>query len=263
MHVDQARRRLLEAGRPEDLRADVAVQADERERVELADAGDDGGRLGQREPELLVLVGRGEEVVGLGVHAAVDPHEHRLHDAATVRDRRKALELDPAVEHDRADADLHGAVEFGDRLVVAVESQARGFCTGGERDGQLPAAADVDRQALFGDPAHHLGREEGLAGVVHPGLHAPGRGGRAERGERAPGVRAHLVLVEHVERSAERVAQPIGAHPRDAQHAVIVALGGGGPDRRHEVVRVGGDAEPVGNRRSGGRGHGVDQSVSS
>ena len=157
MEFDHARRRLAESRRAEDLRADVAVQPDEREAVDLADARDRGRGIRQREAELLILVRRREEVVGLGVHAAVDAHEHRLHGVAALDDRGEALELDPAVDHDRADAHLDGALELGDRLVVAVEAEASRVGAGGEGDRELSPGAHVDREALFGDPADHLG----------------------------------------------------------------------------------------------------------
>ena len=92
----------------------------------LADARDERRGFVEGEAELLVLVRRREEVVGLGVHAAVDAHEHGL-------GRRRArstiggepLDLDRAVDHDRADADLDGALELGHALVVAVEAEPR------------------------------------------------------------------------------------------------------------------------------------------
>jgi len=56
----------------EDLRADVAVQADEFERVRvLQDASDGLGRraAGEGEAEFLVLVRGGDELVGVGLDA--------------------------------------------------------------------------------------------------------------------------------------------------------------------------------------------------
>ena len=97
---------------------------DEGQPVDLADARDGGGGILEREAELLVLVSRREEVVRLGVHAAVDADEHRLLRVAALDDRCEALELDPAVDDDRADADLDRALEFGHALVVSVEAQS-------------------------------------------------------------------------------------------------------------------------------------------
>ena len=159
----------------------------------LADARDDLRRILEGEAELLVLVRGGEEVVRLGVHAAVDAHEHRLGGLASLHDRGEAVEFDPAVDHDRADADVDGVLEFHDALVVAVEPQPRGVGSRGQRDGELTARADVDREALVGDPADDLGAQERLARVVDARLHAVRLDRRPEGRERAPGVVAHLV----------------------------------------------------------------------
>ncbi len=152
MHVEEAGGRLAEAVDAEDLRADVAVQAAEVEARQLADARHDLLGAGERGAELLVFVGRREEVVGLGVHAAVDAQAHRLADAAACRLSGDPLDLDVAVDDDRADADLDRAGDLGDRLVVAVEADARGVGAAGEGDGELLPRSRRRRPALRRPP---------------------------------------------------------------------------------------------------------------
>ena len=126
-----------------------------------------------------------------------------------------------------------------------------------------PPRADVDREALFGDPADDLGAQERLAGVVDPRLHAVERRRGAEGVERAARVRAHLVLVDDVERCAESLAQRGRRDAAELEHAVVVARRGVGPDGRHQGVRVIRHGEPRRGQRAGvrGGGHGWDQSV--
>ena len=229
----------------------------------VADPRDGGRGILKREAELLILVRRREEVVRLGVDAAVDPQQHALRDAAALDDRREALDLDRAVDDDGADAGLDGPLELGDALVVAVEAQSRRVGTRGECHRELARRADVDGESLLGDPADDLGGQERLARVVDPRLHAVEGGRGPERVERAARVLAHLVLVDHVERRSELLAQRGDRHIGDAEDAVVGARRGIGPDARREGVRVIRHGEPRGGQRAGvrGGGHGWDQSV--
>ena len=95
-----------------------------------------------------------------GVHAAV--HAQRARAARGRRApgiREHPLDLDLAVDDDRADAGGDRALELGDRLVVAVEPDAGGVGARGQRDGELAAGAHVDREARLGHPAHDLAPE--------------------------------------------------------------------------------------------------------
>ena len=78
---DDAVRRDLEAGRVEDLRADVRVQADAARSPGSAARGRTASRrlaAGEREAELLVLVRGRDELVGVRLDADRDAHQHRL-----------------------------------------------------------------------------------------------------------------------------------------------------------------------------------------
>ena len=176
-------------------------------------------------------------------------------------DGGESLQLDARIDHDRADADLHGTFELGDRLVVAVQAEAGGVGARGERDGQLAAGGDVDGEAFLGDPAHDLGREERLAGVVDARLHAAARGRVGERFTHFAGAAAHGILVEHVQRSSETGTQLGDADARDLELAVGITRGRGRPHQRREHVRIGRFGEPRGHERAvGGGGHVRNQS---
>ena len=90
--TDHPVRGELEARDVEDLRADVAVQADQPQVVGREDPPHRGHRraAGQRQAELLVLVRGGDELVGVRLDADGDPDQHVLHDARVTGDRRRA-----------------------------------------------------------------------------------------------------------------------------------------------------------------------------
>ena len=218
----------------------------------------------EREAELLVLVRGREEVVGLGVHAAVDAQQHGLRArrarstiARAARSRsRLSMTIEPMPTVD-------GPLELGDALVVAVEAEARGVGARGEGDGELAAGADVDGEALLGHPADDLGA---TGTPCRRSRRAPARRAARPRPEGVEGarrVRAHLVLVDHVERRAESLAQRGGGDAAMRRTPSSSRAAACGPDARRERVRVVRHGEPRG-ERSGMRGTadiGWDQSV--
>ncbi len=145
----------------------MRVQAEKLEGIAGTDADNRGGGIRERDSELLVLAGGGKVLVGLRVNPAVEPQTHRLSTMVSRRGIRHPFDLDHAVDHDDADAGRDRPFDFGDRLVVSVETETGGVDAGGERDGKLSAAADVDVEAGLADPAGDLGGQEGLARVVH------------------------------------------------------------------------------------------------
>ena len=98
--ADHPVRGELEAADVEDLRADVTVQADQSQVVAGENPADRGHRraVGQRQPELLVFVGGGDELVGVGLDADRDADQHILDDAGLARDGVEALDLDHRVD---------------------------------------------------------------------------------------------------------------------------------------------------------------------
>ncbi len=135
-----------------------------------------------------------------------------------------------------------------------MEAQQSGIGTRRERDRELSAGTDVDREALLHHPAHDLGREERLPRVVDAGACSVAPGGALERVESRGRMGADLVLVEHIERSAETGREITDGDTRDHELAVARALGRGGPHGLRQIVRVGRDGEPRGHVGAGGRG---------
>jgi hypothetical protein len=114
------------------------------------------------------------------------------------------------------------------------------------------AGGDVDGEALLGHPAHDLGREERLAGVVDACAHAA-RAAAAVEGVTHRARARGTVLVEDVQRSAELRAQgtptpAISSSP--SRHARPRR-----PHQRGERVRVGRHGEP---RGTSGRSEAAD-----
>ena len=254
MQLDDARRRTPGSRRCRRSASRCGSAGREAQAAHLADARDDGRGLGEREAELLVLVRGREEVVGLGVHAAVDAHEHGLRRRRRVRRSPRACRVSTAaVDHDRADADRHRVLELDDALVVAVEAEPRGVGPRGERDGELAARADIDGEALGGDPAHDLGAQERLAGVVDARLHAVRQ--RRPRGmPRACGARARAPRprrrtysgVPNSWRSCDVETPAIHRTPS------LVTTSGCRPHALGERIRIGRRQEPIRGERSGG-----------
>ena len=212
-----------------------------------------GGVL-EREAELLVFVRGREEVVGLGVHAAVDAHEHAPGSAPrALDDRREALELDRSCRSRSSRCRPSTALSSSATLLLLPWKPRRaGSAPAARATASSPPEQTSTREALVGDPAHDLGAQERLARVVDARLHAVRLDRRAERGERAARVLAHLVLVDDVQRRAERVAQLRGRDAGDAQDAVVVAVGGCRPHARGERIRIVRRQEPVRGERGGG-----------
>lgn len=225
----------LEAGHVEDLRPDVRVDPDQLQTVELERPPHGLRRLpaGQRDAELLVLVGGGDELVGVRLDAHGDPDLDLLPLAEGLGGVRDPHDLLEGVEHDPPDTGLDGPADLLDGLVVAVEGDALGGHPGGQRGGQFAAGAHVQVQPLLVQPPHDGPGQERLAGVEHIGV-------RTERG--APGTRAgaEVVLVQDVGGRAELLGEPGDRDPRDGDHAVVAARDGLRPHLPVQGVEVGG-----------------------
>ena len=197
-------------GGVEDLRADVAVQPEQAQRL---GPGEDAARRlegvppGQRQPELLVLVGRRDELVGVRLDADGDADEDRRDDAELGRDRGDALDLVEGVDDDAAHAVVEGVADLGDALVVAVQADAVARDAGPLGHGELAAGAHVEVQALVVDPPRDLGAEERLAGVEHVGTTRQAVEHLGIRLLEIPCARTEVVLVDDVCRRAELACQ--------------------------------------------------------
>ena len=236
----------LEAGGVEDLRADVAVQTGELE-VRFADDADRRGQgvaRGQREAELLVLVGGGDELVGVRLDPDGRTDEHRHRGAAGrhpgLRQRHQPVDLVERVDDDVPDPGVDRQLQFHDRLVVAVQGDPLGREARGQRQAELVAAAGVQVQAVLGDPARDLPAEECLRGVVHVGA--------VEGGGEVRGPAAEVLLVEDEQRRAVGPGE-LGDRPAAQVQLAVDPLRRARPDVRVERAEVG-----RGRARRGGLG---------
>ncbi len=197
-----------------------------------------GVAVGQREPELLVLVGGGDVLVGVGLDADVDADHHVRAGAGRGGDLADALDLGVGVGDDASDAQFDRLAQLGGGLVVPVVAEAGRVDPGGERDGQLPAGAHVDVQALLDGRAEHGLGAERLRGVEDVGAgEGPGPGAAAG---------PEVVLVEDVGGGAEPLGELADGDAADVQGALAGAFDVRGPQLREQRVHVVGDAQPGG-----------------
>jgi hypothetical protein len=233
--LHDAARGHLESGHVEDLRADVRVNPDEFQTVEAEGTPYGFGGLAAREgdAELLVLVGGGDEFVGVRLDADGHPDLDALALALALGDVGDPDDLLERVQDDPADADAHGALDLFRALVVAVEGDALGGHPGVEGGGQLPAGTHVEIQSFFMDPLDDGAGEEGLARVEDVGVLAEGVGPGAAAG-------AEVGLVEEEGGGAELLGEPRHFDPADGDDAVLAPGDRTGPDLLVEGVEVGG-----------------------
>lgn len=188
---------------------------------------------GQRDTELLVLVGGGDELVRMGLDAHGDPDLHPLAGPEALGGVRDLDDLLEGVEDDTADTGRDGALDLLEGLVVAVEGDALGGHSGGERGGEFTAGAHVEIEPLLVQPADHGPGQERLARVEHVRVTAEGVGPGAAAG-------AEVGLVEDVRRGAELLGQPGHLDARDGGDAVLVPADRTRPDLLVENVQIGG-----------------------
>ena len=223
--LDHDLRGFAERMQREDLRTDMAVEADE-----LHVGGLDGvlhaleGEVVEHgEAELRVLATRTDVLVRVGLDAGRDAHVDGLLDAKFAGNLGHARELDAAVDHDAAYTCGDGFAQLGRRLVVAVHEdalhrEARHLCAG-----ELSTARHVEAEALLVHDAHDFLVQKRLRSVDDVGVLVA----RAERlavGFHAP---TKVGLVEHVERGAFLARELHHVNTADEQ-VVIANLGRAG-----------------------------------
>jgi hypothetical protein len=168
--------------------------------------------------------------------------------------RGHPLDLDQAVQHDRADPDRDRAIDFGQRLVVTVHPEASRFDSGGQRDREFAAARHVDIETGLDHPACDFGRQERLPRVVDLGSGAhPGKfpiEGLANPGGSASDVR----LIDNVDRGSVFGDERRDVDTPDREHAGSGARRDARPHARLEVVRIRRQGEPCRSERIGGHG---------
>ena len=194
---------------------------------------------GQRQAELLVLVRGGDELVGVRLDADGDAHEHVLDDAGVARDPIQPLDLGHRVQHHVPDTVLDRRRELLDGLVVAVQGDSLRREARVQRDGEFSAAADVQRQALFVDPARDLGAQERLGRVVNVLATAEGIRDVAA-------ACPEVVLIDDEHRGAELGGDFGHRHPGNRDDTVRTANSVVRPDIRSQLEHLGGVKGPVG-----------------
>ncbi len=219
----------------EDVRADVAVQADELERGQAEDpaGGLRRGAAREGEAELLVLLTGLDVLVGVRLHSRRHPHLDTLACPGALGDGGQAHQLVEAVDHDAPDARLDRPHQLGHALVVAVERQPLHREAGPQRHSQLAAGADVEGQALLGHPPGDRGAQERLARVVDVAVGSPFR---PERVAPRPAAAAEVVLVQDVRGGAELRREVADVDAPEAQDAVLAAGRGDRPDGGLQVA---------------------------
>ncbi len=250
-----------EAVRFEDLRADVAVQAQQFDAgvargrghgfLGGGQAGLVGGVLRHGEAELLVLVGGGNEFVGVRVHSGGEP-QHDLGGFAAVRgDFRDALQLREAVHDDPAQLHVQRTVDLGVGLVVPVQGDVGARDAGAGGDGEFPAGGGVQAQPFLLHPPDDGGAQEGLPGVVD--VHSPADVGEGviEGVAEGPGAGAEVVLAHHEQRRAELAPELADRNAVDGEFAGVVPGNAGRPHGLMERVEVCRDGEPFRGQRGG------------
>ena len=114
-------------------------------------------------------------------------------------------------------------VSSAERLVGAVQRDPLGRESGAQREPQLAAGADVQRQPLVVQPAHDLGAQERLSGVVHAV-------GAAEGVGEILAAAAEVGLVDDHQRGAVLLGEVADVDAGQAQRAGAVAGRAARPD---------------------------------
>ena len=198
-----------------------------------------GHAVGEAETELLVLVAGGDELVGVRLDADRHPDHDGGDDAQLAGDGIDPDDLVEGVQHDAADAIFESAPDFSAGFVVAVQGDSLTGEAGPGGYGEFAPGADVEVQALLGNPAGDLGAQEGLAGVIDIG--APGEA----VGEGVPegaGPGAEIGLIQHIGGRAEFACERDDVDAADDKAAGAVTAYGLGPQLRqqlHDVPRIG------------------------
>ena len=190
---------------------------------------------GERQPELLVLVGGRDVLVGVRLDADGDPQQHRHATAVPAPGLGHPGDLVDAVDDDPADAGRHRPVDLGIALVVAVQADSLRRHPRPQGDRQLAAAAGVDRQPVLDHPARDGGAEERLARVVDVGVAVEGDVNASRKATARARRSASSRTYAGVPNSCGEVAHVDAADP---QRAVVVAPHRGRPEPRHQRVDV-------------------------
>ena len=152
--------------------------------------------IGEGEPELLILMSRCDELVGVRLHSDSYSDQDVDHDPMASGDLCDPLDLDQGIHHDATHPARHREFDLLDRLIAAVQDDAARLDPSGQRHHQLPTGARVDPQALLAHPAGHCRREQCLRRVVR----IDGKLQIVIGGEELPCPQTDIGLVEDIQR---------------------------------------------------------------
>ena len=127
--------------------------------------------------------------------------------------------------------------QFIKRFVVAVERDSFGRESGVQRDSELTAGSDIQRQTLLVHPARNFTAQEGFTRIVHVAAAAECRGDLAT-------TAAEVVLVDDEQRGAVLGGQVGHGHTGDRHLTIGITNKVAGPDIRCEQQRIGGGLRP-------------------
>ena len=197
----------FEAVDVEDLRADVAVQADESQVLGGEDPPHRRHRraAGDGQPELLVLVRGRDELVGVRLDSHRQAHQHVLDNARVGRDRVQALDLGHRVHNDVAHTDFTASVNSATDLLLPWNVMRSG---GKPARSATASSPPVDTSSDRPSSLTHRAisrAQEGFSGVVHVAPAAEGR-------RQVPAPRTEVVLVDDEQRSPVFVGEACYRH---------------------------------------------------
>ncbi len=227
--------RLRERRRLEHVRADVAVHAHQFHRRRSARMIDGTQRIaiGQVEPELRVVLARGDELVRVRVNAWRDAQHHLgCGSDASSSEHVEPVEFIEGIDHDVAHLRLDRFAQLGARFVVAVQRACARRYAGRQRHVEFAAGGDVEQQPLVVGELRHRSAQERLGGIDHP--FAP------EGANRFTAAGAQVCLVVDEQRRAVLLGQGLDRHPAHFEPSVMAdgrCVGEQPPrDRRHRAT---------------------------
>ncbi|SHT57929.1 Uncharacterised protein [Mycobacteroides abscessus subsp. abscessus] len=217
-------RGYLKAVDIKDLRTDMAVQSNKPKVIGGEDPPDGLQSLPARErqPELLILMRGGDELVSVCLDADGDSHQHVLHHACPAGDCLQAIDLNHRVDDNVPDTGLYRLCQFRLGFVVAVQRDSLRRKLGTQGNGQLARRTNVQAQPLVLDPPRDLGAQECLGRVVHAGS-------TTECRRHVAAARTEVVLVNHEQRGAVLLGEFGDGQARKGHFTVGTARGIAGP----------------------------------
>ena len=242
--IEQAVERIDVRSCVDDLRADVAVDADDLDPGQLRRARERGARVAVGDAELVGAQPGRDVGMRLRVDVGIDAQADARAPARSARDLAQQLELADALDVEAEDVERERALHLGARLADAREDDPLRRAAGGEDALELAARDDVEAAAAAREPLQDGERRVGLDGIAEQMVASGER--TLVGGEGARHRRARI----DVERRAEAARQLGGGDALDEERAVAAGdLGSAG-----QVHQRGADAGVVSGAANDGSG---------